>query len=394
MIGCAKRNGSREVFFARKFTPVISQSIIDQVDVLINRKNKLVKKGDDKMGVRHYQKFVEDFQHPSRTSYWQNMYNHLDNPSERNSSWVTEVKTLCLVAKDGLPETISKEYNFNKLLEVTSFHRNDVLQGILLKFSVRRKKDNDKHFEVLVQHKLNVTRKTIAFRQGEFRVGTDFDPKELVFRNLLNIINEHSEPVLMYTFNKAQIRDEQDLTLKVAWMDPNGNVAYVNENSVWNAAVTNGTITPKLDSQMISGIWTILVMNKPKNSLLVTLSFLVFPTEKFLEHEKNRLLKNEKGRHDFITIFNQTQNRQDKKFYKLNELHSELSNDETLLWSKLLLKEFYSFVSVCCAISNKHINRTRTNYSMPSCENTAWSSLSPDPKSSISRFDEELGMLV
>ena len=383
----AKRNGSLEVFFARKFAPVISQSIIDQVDVLINSKNKLVKTGDDKMEVRHYQKFAEDFQHPSRTSYWQNMYHHLDNPPERDSAWVMEVKTLCLVAKDSLFETISKEYNFDKLQEVTSFHRNDVLQGILLKFSVRRKKDIDKHFEVLVQHKLNITHKTISFRQGEFRVGSDFDPKELVFRNLLNNINEHSEPVLMYTFNTAQIREEKDLTLKVAWMDPNGNVAYVNENSVWNAAVTNGTITPKLNSQMISGIWTILVLNKQTNTLLVRLSFLVFPTEKFLGHEKRK-------RHDLITIFNQTQTLQDKTFDKLNQFHSELSNDETVLWSKLLLKEFYSFVSVCCVISNKHINRTKKNYSMPSCENTAWSSLSPDPKSSISRFDEELGMLV
>ena len=390
----AKINSSLQIFFARKFTPVISQSIIDKVDVLINSKHKLGKNGDDKLETIQYQKFLEDFQHPSRKSYWQNIYHHLDNPPERNSAWITEVKTLCLVAKDGLPETISKEYNFDKLQEVTSFHSNDVLQGILLKFSVRGNKDNDKHFEVLVQHKVNITRKTIAFRQGEFRIGEDFDPKELVFRNLLNILNEHSEPVLMVTFDEAQKSDEKNLTLKVAWIDPNGNVAYVNENSVWNAAVTNGTITPKFKSQMMSGIWTIMVMNRQTNSLLVRLSFLVFPSDKFLENRKISSYENQNESHDFITLFQQTQTLQDKKFFKLNQFQSELSNDETVLWSKLLLKEFYSFVSVCRDIRYKPINRISTNYSMPSCESTAWSSLSPDLKSSISRFDEELVMLV
>ena len=65
-IGTARK----QLFFGRKFEPVISQSVLDQVDLWINANNV-----EDQMYRNRAQ--VANWEHPSRTRYWQNIYHHL-----------------------------------------------------------------------------------------------------------------------------------------------------------------------------------------------------------------------------------------------------------------------------------------------------------------------------
>ena len=62
------------------------------------------------------------------------------------------------------------------------------------------------------------------------------------------------------------------------------------------------------------------------------------------------------------------------------------------------MNEFYTLVSICHADNGNNEgnidNHTkRLNPDIPPCTETLWSTLSPDPKSSISMFDTKLSKL-
>ena len=73
--------------------------------------------------------------------------------------------------------------------------------------------------------------------------------------------------------------------------------------------------------------------------------------------------------------------------------------DANKLWHKRLVNEFYILESICFA-GNHDDKDANDNHeklihpSIPPCEETLWSSLSPDPKSSISSFNQKLKTLV
>ena len=125
----------------------------------------------------------------------------------------------------------------------------------------------------------NLIEKQITFRQGEFKIGTNFDPKEFVFRNFLYAMNEASKPALMYSFESAQEEDEHGFVMKVVWVNPNGDVDYVAEESLSNNSINKDTIKPDFKTPMMSGIWTVMVLNAQNNELLARIPFLIIPTE-------------------------------------------------------------------------------------------------------------------
>merc|ERR1712184_135656 len=100
----------------------------------------------------------------------------------------------------------------------------DELEGVLLKFDLLQSDNRAHTFEVFVKSNVDVMgEKTITFRNGEFQVGSDFDLKELVFRNVLNAMNEDSKPVFVYSFAEADEKQEEKFMMKVVWTDPVGN---------------------------------------------------------------------------------------------------------------------------------------------------------------------------
>ena len=63
----------------------------------------------------------------------------------------------------------------------------------------------------------------IDFREGRFTVGSQFDPKELVFRNLLNAFGETSRPEVMYSFGPEA--NSPNFTARVVIVDPMDRVS-------------------------------------------------------------------------------------------------------------------------------------------------------------------------
>ena len=67
-------------------------------------------------------------------------------------------------------------------------------------------------------------------------------------------------------------------------------------------------------------------------------------------------------------------------------------------WRKLLVSEFYAVDSLCRINDDQEETNNENNKNsylhLPLCKHTVWSSMSPDPKSSIFYFDETLQLLV
>ena len=387
-----KVNGTarKQLFFGRKFEPVISQSVLDQVDLWINANNV-----EDQMYRNRAQ--VANWEHPSRTRYWQNIYHHLDASPKPDQAIVEMGKILCEMTKERIIEL--SQYRFNEIHEITSYHNDDTVQGILLKFDMKDAKGQKQKFELLVKLKNNMIEKQITFRQGEFKIGTNFDPKEFVFRNFLYAMNEASKPALMYSFESAQEEDEHGFVMKVVWVNPNGDVDYVAEESLSNNSINKDTIKPDFKTPVMSGIWTVMVLNAQNNELLARIPFLIIPTENAIEtvSVSNNNNNNKEERQSLAKLFRQTQSEEDKRLFELNHHCSKQNNKDKKLCQKILVTEFYVLESICHANSMeaKEDNHQKpSKHNIPLCEETLWSSLSPDPKSEISKFNEETETLV
>ena len=386
-----KATGKKQLFFGRKFEPVICQSTLDDVDLWMSAGNK-------EEDMQHQN--LANWEHPSRTRYWQSVYHHLDTSPEPDHAIVDVAKTLCEVSIDVFLKELPQQYNFDMLHEITSYHDDNALEGVLIKFSVHG--DVKMNLEVFVNPNLDVIRKGIPFRQGEFQVGTNFDPKELVFRNPLNAINEYSKPVLSYSFAESESEDEEKFVMKVAWIDPKGNIAYITEESITNSSVIKETIKPEFTfTFMANGNWTVMVINEQNNELLVKIPFLVFTSNENHVESKPILYKvNQKERQVLSKMFQESnKNEQDNKMLKLNNQgHSANSNNKSA-WQKHVVNEFYTLNSICHSEhandkGNSDNHAKLLNPDIPPCKETLWSSLSPDPKSAISKFDNDLLKLV
>ena len=194
------------IFFARKFEPVKCQSILDKIDDWISKKSKQ----------KHIPlEIIAQLEHSSKTRYWQSMYHYLDMSPEHDLAMIKVAKALCMLASDTLLKDFSLRVSaFDELHEISSYHNDDILQGLLIRFSIKGVEWNEKQFEVFVRRNVNAIHKKVEFRKGEFDVGTNFDVKEKMFRNFLNSMNENSEPVLMYSFKGAEAKTEEDFIVK------------------------------------------------------------------------------------------------------------------------------------------------------------------------------------
>jgi hypothetical protein len=349
-----------------------------------------------------YKQKVSNWEHSSRTRYWQSMFHHLDTSPEPNHSMLDVTKSLCMLSIHEFLNDSAQQYRFDQLKEITSYHKHDAQGGILIRFTIKGNEKNEKELELFVQSKANITRKDIKFRQGKFQLGENFDLKERVFKNLLNSVGSHSKPGLMYSVADSYETNEQNFTMKVAWIDPYGIVRNITYISISDISVNKEIIQPGFMTPMIPGIWTVLVINQRSNQFLCRIPFLVF-SSKVMEQNDMIYELNEELSQELVKIFQETQSKHDMKLLKLSDkyLYSQQFQQDTnnnIIWSKLLLvKEFYSLVSICIVVNDETYNDSDIDVpdlDIPVCKDTLWSSFSPDPKSSTSTFDEQLGRLV
>lgn len=237
----------RQLFFARKFEPIIHHEILNRIDDWLGVQGP----GDPE----------------ARNHYWQNMFDYLDTFPEQKSHFYTLVNFLCKHFLISKPELV--HFKFTRALEVTLHKYKDSLESFLILFEVEDIQTGySSALELNVAFVEEIYSKTSLI---SVKSGTEFDPKELVFRNFLRNFGEKSNVSVRFQF----ISGKKDI-YEFGWFDPLGNLVAVNQVRT-NETEGIENLEHKLSAPLLPGVWTVVCVKD--GSLLHTHWFLVLPDQ-------------------------------------------------------------------------------------------------------------------
>ncbi|XP_072386942.1 xylosyltransferase oxt [Diabrotica undecimpunctata] len=361
---------SRQLYFARKFEPVVNQAVILQLEL-----------------------WLCGLDAPSRSvvnlhGYWQNLYHHRDLEVTKNDALLTISNS---VKRHAMKMLNNDTCYLNTLLEVTSYHFNDSYQYTLFKFDI-----SDTHSIELAIKPLNKNvlskNSTLMSHLDFLTVATDYDQKEQMSRNFLRIMSPFSEPLLIYSFSRSPGSKIYNLTS--IWIGPDGQVHDVVDFSVDSSSLL-GNVKAGLKQPILPGIWNVKIVYK--NFQLSETKFLITPLEYFNRspvrpHQVTYLHGGPKDKKDFKNSFGKfLPPALQKQEMERSSLANSLKTDVDLTkWVDELFLEFYSIKKSC--ESSKLSRSVQTcGVELGKCEESRWSSLAPDPKSAIGQVNLTTG---
>ena len=192
-----------------------------------------------------------------------------------------------------------------------------------------------------------------------------FDPKELIFRNYLNLINQRSKPVLKVAFFEGKTE-----IVKFGWFDPNFDLVSTSQIQ-FNETSGKDSVGPALNNPLMAGIWTVVGVSK--GHMVAKEQFLVNPSE---DVDKDIVASNIAITDAELEQYVQ----EEKNSYVDNKIHNEKEAAE-------YLNNFYE-VLARCGKEEEIIGQ------IGKCSETVWSSHYPDPKSQILGVDFQTGKLI
>ena len=185
---------------------------------------------------------------PGRLSNWHSYYHHLDvTPKPK-----PELISLGLVVGQHILDTNvtlrDGDYKVQQVKEINTFQQNDTLQGVLVRFTARSRKDNH-----LIELETSMQPLMMGARYGKppmsvtFTIGSDYDPKEIFFYNLVAIMGPNSNPGIPVQADQM----DHTIVFEIGFFDPAGNIAAI-EDFVIEAFVQfpYGIVQPKLQKPL------------------------------------------------------------------------------------------------------------------------------------------------
>lgn len=223
---------TRQLYFARKFEPIINQAVILQLELWLFNLDRPSKR-------------VSNLR-----SYWQNEFHHQDLGVTPNDGLLT----LSNCIRRNVSKLLTTKFNsscdldVSDLLQVHTFHYNDTYMFTLFNYKL-----GEFGVEVAVEPKnfVGITNKyPIMKRLDLLIVSSDYDQKEQVSRNFLRILSPQSEPVLIYHFQPRYESSTYNFT--TLWISPAGDIQDVVEFSVDENSLT-GHVKPALKPPVLPG---------------------------------------------------------------------------------------------------------------------------------------------
>ena len=366
----------QDIFFARKFEPIVNQEILDIVDERIEGE-------------------AYDGSLTARTSYWQNIYHHEDESPAAKQEYISLAHSLAQTFLSSRAEI--KDLELDSIREISSFHQNDALEGILILFQAKESNQEIVEFEVLFKPENREVLLPLDNRTASVAVGTDFDPKEVIFRNIFGAIGPNSEPNLLYKIEAGN----PAFNATFVWFDPAGQPASIARRE-FNVSSFEDLIKPELTHPILPGIWTVLVITGKNPTFQTSLDFLVTPIVQPLKsvddialrklHSGPDAYEDLKGEKDYRKVLEKVRALSIQKMEINSMLNSEKTGRDLLDWSMDLAKEFFRTGEMAVCLNSEGEQYTRTIFG--SCIETEWSSRSPDVKSSINGVDALSGKLL
>eukprot|EP00092_Neocalanus_flemingeri_P009591 GFUD01010322.1.p1 GENE.GFUD01010322.1~~GFUD01010322.1.p1 ORF type:complete len:916 (+),score=308.33 GFUD01010322.1:197-2749(+) len=334
----------RQLFFARKFEPIVHQDILNKVEEWAN--NMTIEESE------------------SKHSYWQNIYHADDSKpavevASLNILGEEEVKYLGIISGQNLV--------FKSIERITAYSYRDQYKALLLYFKLENADNKeDSHFELKFQYKPNhVLVNGVKTRLEHIAVGTEFDPKELIFRNYLNLISQNSKPALKVTFSEGETE-----IVKFGWFNPSLTLVTVSKMQFNDTSGTD-SVVPALKNPLQAGIWTVVGVSGEQ--LVVKEKFLVTPSEGVGEVARIDIGINDSRLEQFV------------QEEKNSQVDNQIINENKLA---VLMKQFFEVLDRCSDDDEDTVGQ------FARCSETVWSSKYPDTKSQIWGVDPDTGKLL
>ena len=347
-----------DIFFARKFEPVISQESVDFLDGWIS--------GGDHGNI------------PGWKSYWQNIYHYLDKSPAPRAEVLSLGTVLAQLTLD-TSEVMPRGATLKGLREITLYKKEDVVRGVLVRFVA----DAGGLLELESLVEVRPTRGMIwRPREIAVSIGTDFDPKEVLFRNFFGAIGPQSDVQLLYESEEGSAAE-----FDVVWFDPAGDIAAVDHIALENGTSrVEETIKPALAKPLSPGRWTATVVDSRDNAVL-ELPFLVVPIVQNSSQNVVGALGSDED--DSNARFYDHFKGGDRAALKTAaRANAARTGDDLVEWGVDVAKAFYAVVSDCSVSA-----AGGARFNLPLCEAESWSSLSRDQKSEITEIDAKAGNL-
>uniref|UniRef100_A0A8C5WKH4 Xylosyltransferase 2 n=1 Tax=Leptobrachium leishanense TaxID=445787 RepID=A0A8C5WKH4_9ANUR len=354
---------SRPTFFARKFESSVNQEVLDILDANLF--------GERPAGT------------PGLKAYWENVYGSVEGLAGIRDVLMTVYLSFIRMALHELQGPAQEKKWTACRFSASGFPTNaelyfydDHFQGYL----IIQKVQSGETLEVWMMPRgtLKFTEQSgVIGRIQSLEVGTDWDPKERIFRNFGGLIGPLDEPVAVQSWTHGV-----NLTVTVVWIDPTYIVAASYDISVDSEAEYT-QYKPPLTRPLRPGVWSVRILHFWE--MLAEVKFLVIPltirNKEHLQQGDSWLLAGppqgqymEQSFQALSGILNLPP-RADVEM-KAN-LKSDFRGKELENWTDNGLRSFWSVGGVCTK------TYSTTCPSLPICSDTHWSSLSPDPKSEL-----------
>ncbi|XP_050534829.1 xylosyltransferase oxt isoform X2 [Daktulosphaira vitifoliae] len=371
-----KNTEKKQVFFARKFEPIISLTVIDMLDVWL------------------YGDYPKDMR--NRMSYWQNVYHFEDIQPEPDETMLTIGNSLARISVKSLNVANNFRcsiHSLDKLLQIFTYHHQDQFKGFLIQYEVSFSKNSPNI--LLESWCLPKLQSEVLFnnepinRLMKLIVSSNYDQKEQMSYDFIHLISPHTEPILIHQWAVG----DYSFSVKFIWVNPYGEIANVTSGNIDESTMIT-FVKPILKGPLEKGIWTVLMIFD--NKTVAFTRFLVTPLQlsknlpmsssytSFIKKEQLYDENVQKWGH-LIENFNRT--------YKFETKSRFYDNSRTKLtnWIDSLVIKTYNILETCSVLTSESIDNCGIKMSL--CSKTLWSSFSPDPKSDILSINKESGTI-
>nr|XP_045618170.1 xylosyltransferase oxt-like [Procambarus clarkii] len=380
---------SRNLFFARKFEPVISQAIINQVDAWL------------------YTPYYSST--PGLESYWENRYHHKDKLDGGNDAALTLYHAGARLGTRALAQLVNAEKSkcnvyATSVLQVHSYHLGDTFKGLLVQYIGNIDSLRAFPIETWIFPRIKYR---LPFEKTNHRllVGSEFDVKEQVFRNLGGALGPNSDITVVTRWSGGVTGDA-----RVAGEDTVQHPLVVLSDPTSTLAA-EGKITLEPGEQVVShnfdmrkpllpGSWMVRVMID--NVVTASHSFLILPLQvvhgrQISVKEARALHKGPSGSYTDADLSNtclllSLGHHGNSSAQEVSASHSTLYGPQLSQWIDNLAQRFYT-IQDSCYIASQDVPVCVRSLLDP-CEKTTWSSQSPDPKSHLGEVDQQSGRIA
>ncbi|XP_048870652.1 xylosyltransferase 1-like isoform X2 [Brienomyrus brachyistius] len=361
---------ARPTFFARKFEASVNQEVVNQLDAFLFGSVPA-----DTLGLK---------------AYWENVFDEADGVHSLTDAQLTYYHAfgrmgLARAASSLQGDGRDRSCRYSPTGHPASVHLyflSDQFQGYL----VRHRATNLATGKLETLETWVMPRKVFKMpskpnggvsRLQFAEIGTDWDAKERMFRNFGGLMGPLDEPIGMQKWGKGP-----NVTVTVVWIDPT-NVIAATYDILVDAGAEFTHYRPPLNLPLRPGVWTVRVLHhwNPVAETRFLITPLTYSRQQPIQQGDTLKLHNGPTKNSYM----------EQSFHGLNPVlnipvhlgqveaakrNAALTGPELERWVDGLVGVLWAAADVC-TVGSSACPVTQA------CRKTAWSSLSPDPKSQL-----------